>query len=236
MMQYKPVKTKKSYEQVADTLLEKIKSGQLQPGDKLDSVTQLAKSFEVSQSVIREALSGLRAMGLLTMRQGEGTYVSKYDASKFSLPVSAAFIMKKEDVKELFEVRRILEAGAAASAALHHTEKDMEAMKKVLLEMEEAIGNGELGEQADYDFHLAIVKASQNKMLTSLLSSVSDIMAETIRETRRLVLFSEGRDERLLQEHRKIFEAIQAKNPNEARKNMVEHLIGVEKLLEKYIY
>lgn len=235
-MQYKPVKTKKSYEQVADTLLEKIKSGQLQPGDKLDSVTQLAKSFEVSQSVIREALSGLRAMGLLTMRQGEGTYVSKYDASKFSLPVSAAFIMKKEDVKELFEVRRILEAGAAASAALHHTEKDMEAMKKVLLEMEEAIGNGELGEQADYDFHLAIVKASQNKMLTSLLSSVSDIMAETIRETRRLVLFSEGRDERLLQEHRKIFEAIQAKNPNEARKNMVEHLIGVEKLLEKYIY
>lgn len=236
MMQYKPVKTKKSYEQVADTLLEMIKSGQLQPGDKLDSVTQLAKSFEVSQSVIREALSGLRAMGLLTMRQGEGTYVSKYDASKFSLPVSAAFIMKKEDVKELFEVRRILEAGAAASAALHHTEKDIEAMKKVLLEMEEAIGNGELGEQADYDFHLAIVKASQNKMLTSLLSSVSDIMAETIRETRRLVLFSEGRDERLLQEHRKIFEAIQAKNPNEARKNMVEHLIGVEKLLEKYIY
>lgn len=235
-MQYKPVKTKKSYEQVADTLLEMIKSGQLQPGDKLDSVTQLAKSFEVSQSVIREALSGLRAMGLLTMRQGEGTYVSKYDASKLSLPVSAAFIMKKEDVKELFEVRRILEAGAAASAALHHTEKDMEAMKKVLLEMEEAIGNGELGEQADYDFHLAIVKASQNKMLTSLLSSVSDIMAETIRETRRLVLFSEGRDERLLQEHRKIFEAIQAKNPNEARKNMVEHLIGVEKLLEKYIY
>lgn len=236
MMEYKPIKTKKIYEQVADTLLEMIKSGRLQPGDKIDSVTKLAESFEVSQSVIREALSGLRAMGLLEMRQGEGTYVSAYDASKFSLPVSSAFIMKKDDVKELFEVRRILEAGAAASAAMHHTEKDLLKMEKILQEMEDAIGNGELGEKADFDFHLGIVEASQNKMLASLLSSVSEIMAETIRETRRLVLFSEGRDERLLAEHRNIYEAIQAKQPDEARERMVNHLIGVEKLLEKYIY
>lgn len=236
MMEYKPIKTKKIYEQVADTLLEMIKSGRLQPGDKIDSVTKLAESFEVSQSVIREALSGLRAMGLLEMRQGEGTYVSAYDASKFSLPVSSAFIMKKDDVKELFEVRRILEAGAATSAAMHHTEKDLLKMEKILQEMEDAIGNGELGEKADFDFHLGIVEASQNKMLASLLSSVSEIMAETIRETRRLVLFSEGRDERLLAEHRNIYEAIQAKQPDEARERMVNHLIGVEKLLEKYIY
>src|SRR5699024_5861997 len=108
-LEYKPIKQKKIYEEVADAVIDSIKNGYLKPGDKLDSVAKLAENFRVSQSVIREALSGLRAMGLIHMRQGEGTYVTTYDASRFSLPVTTAFLMKKEDVKELFEVRRILE-------------------------------------------------------------------------------------------------------------------------------
>lgn len=235
-MEYKPIKPKKIYEEVADTLLEMIKNGKLKPGDKLDSVAQLAKSFAVSQSVIREALSGLRAMGLLNMRQGEGTYVTKYDASRFYLPVTTAFLMKKEDVKELFEVRRILEVGAAASAATNHDANDLASMEKVLQEMVDAKGDGELGERADFNFHLAIANATHNDMLVNLLSSVSEIMVETIRETRRLLLYAEGRDEQLLAEHRLIYNAIKAREPEKAQKYMLDHLIGVEQLLAKYIY
>jgi GntR family transcriptional regulator, transcriptional repressor for pyruvate dehydrogenase complex len=234
-MEYKPIKTKKIYEEVADTILNWIKTGDLNPGDKLASVSQLAKNFEVSQSVIREALSGLRAMGLLTMRQGEGTYVTEYDASKFYLPVTTAFLMKKEDVKELFEVRRILEAGAAASAADNYEEEDLRNLEQILKDMEAAIGDGELGERADFNFHLAIVHASHNAMLVNLLSSVSEIMVETILETRKLLLYTEGRDEQLLAEHQLIYDAIKAGDAVKARECMLKHLVGVEQLLFKYL-
>lgn len=71
-MKYKQIKTKKIYEEVAEALLESIKSGELEPGDKLDSVQALADSFQVSRSAVREALSALKAMGMVEMKQGKG--------------------------------------------------------------------------------------------------------------------------------------------------------------------
>lgn len=70
-LKYKQIKTKKIYEEVAEALLETIKNGELQPGDKLDSVQALADSFQVSRSAVREALSALKAMGIVEMKQGK---------------------------------------------------------------------------------------------------------------------------------------------------------------------
>lgn len=234
-LEYKPIKPKKIYEEVADALIDSIKNGYLKPGDKLDSVAKLAENFRVSQSVIREALSGLRAMGLIHMRQGEGTYVTTYDASRFSLPVTTAFLMKKEDVKELFEVRRILEVGAVALAATSRHADDLNLMEKRLEEMVDAIGDGELGERADFHFHQAIVNATHNDMLINLLNSVSEMMVETIRETRKVLLYAEGRDEQLLAEHRAIYQAIKGGDADLAQRTMFDHIVGVEALLFKYI-
>src|SRR5699024_4796427 len=234
-LEYKPIKQKKIYEEVADAVIDSIKNGYLKPGDKLDSVAKLAENFRVSQSVIREALSGLRAMGLIHMRQGEGTYVTTYDASRFSLPVTTAFLMKKEDVKELFEVRRILEVGAVALAATSRHADDLNLMEKRLEEMVDAIRDGELGERADFHFHQAIVNATHNDMLINLLNSVTEMMVETIRETRKVLLYAEGRDEQLLAEHRAIYQAIKGGDADLAQRTMFDHIVGVEALLFKYI-
>ncbi|KHE72045.1 FadR/GntR family transcriptional regulator, partial [Halobacillus sp. BBL2006] len=215
-MEYKPIRTKKIYEQVADSLLDSLKNGTLKSGDKLDSVEVLAKNFNVGRSAIREALSALRAMGILEMRQGEGTYVKAFDASRFSLPVSVAFLMKAEDMKDLLEVRQILEVGAAGSAAASRTEEDLEPMKAALRAMEEAKGNGELGEQADLAFHMALVRASHNQMLINLMNSVSEIMVQAMRETRKLLHTNDG-TERLLQEHKRIMDAIESQEEEKAR-------------------
>ena len=234
-MGYKPIRTKKIYEEVTDSLLEMLKTGQFKPGDKLDSVEQMAKSFNVGRSAIREALSGLRALGLLEMRQGEGTFVTSFDASKFSLPVASALLMKREDIKELSEVRKILEAGAAASAAINYQADDLIPMEKALKAMQEAKGEGELGEKADLDFHLAIANATHNQMLINLMSSVSDIMVESMRETRLLLLYSEKGMASLFKEHQLIFKAIKERDANEAQKSMLDHLIGVEDVLSKHL-
>ncbi|WP_188456446.1 FadR/GntR family transcriptional regulator [Virgibacillus oceani] len=234
-MNVKPIRTKKIYEEISDSLIEMIKTGKLIPGEKLASVEQLAKSYDVSRSAIREALSGLRAMGLIEMRQGEGTYITQFDASRFSLPVTAALLMKREDIKELSEVRKILEVGSAGAAAVNHNEIELIPMEEALQAMKDAKGKGELGERADLDFHLALVNATHNKMLINLMGSVSDLMIETMRKTRRLILYSEERTAQLLNEHQRIFEAVKARQFDKAQKAMLDHLIEVERLLADYI-
>lgn len=234
-MDYKHIRTKKIYEEVADSLIDMVKVGNLSPGDKLESVEQLAKNFDVSRSAIREALSGLRTMGLVEMRQGEGTYVKEFDPSKFTLPVTSAFLMKLEDVKELYQVRKILEVGTAGLAAVNHQEEDLLEIEKALIEMKDTKGNEELAEKADLRFHLAIAKATHNQMLIYLMGSVSEIMAETIRETRRVLLYSEGRADKLFTEHQLIYEAIKLGQSDQADKYMYDHLAAVERQLFKHI-
>ncbi|WP_044895014.1 FadR/GntR family transcriptional regulator [Bacillus alveayuensis] len=235
-MQYKQIKPKKIYEEVAEAIFEMIKTGVLKPGDKLHSVQQLAENFNVGRAAIREALSALRAMGLIEMKQGEGTYVREFDPSMFSLPISLAVLMNKKDIAYLLEVRRLLEVGAAGIAARKRTEQDLRAMEHALNEMKGGIGNEELGEKADFQFHIAVATASQNPILVSLMNNVSGMMVETMRETRRIWLFSkQATSEQLLEEHIRIFEAIREQNAELAQERMREHLGNVEKVLAKYI-
>ena len=229
------IKIKKIYEEVADALIDMIKNGELKPGDRIDSVEQLAKSFDVSRSAVREALSGLRAMGLVVMRQGEGTYITQFDASNFTLPVKAGLLMKMEDIKELYEVRKILEVGAARSAALHHKEEDLISLEDAIEEMERAQTNGEIGEDADMSFHMAVANATHNDILIHLMRSVSEVMVSVLRETREVLIYSEQKTVSLIDEHRRIYDAIKAREPEEAYQFMLDHLTNVEKSLEKYM-
>jgi GntR family transcriptional regulator, transcriptional repressor for pyruvate dehydrogenase complex len=235
-LEYKQIKPKKIYEEVAEAIFEMIKTGVLKPGDKLDSVQQLAENFNVGRAAIREALSALRAMGLIEMKQGEGTYVREFDPTMLSLPISLAVLMNKEDIAHLLEVRKLLEVGAAGIAARKRTEKDLQSMEHALNQMREGLGDEELGEKADFLFHLAIAAASQNPILVSLMNNVSGMMAETMHETRRIWLFSkQATSEQLLEEHIRIFEAIKEQNSELAQERMREHLGNVEKVLAKYI-
>jgi GntR family transcriptional repressor for pyruvate dehydrogenase complex len=235
-MKYKKIKTKKIYEEVAENLLQMIKQGELSPGDKLSSVEQLSESFQVSRSAVREALSALRAIGILDIRQGEGTFIKEFQADMLSLPVSSAVLMGQNELGHLLEIRRILEVGAASAAAVRRTDANLSAMKKALEEMKAGFGNEELGEQADFSFHLAIAVASHNPLLVSLMSSVSGIMVETMRETRRLWLYGKQVTvERLYHDHEGIYKAIEQQDPMLAQKRVLEHLEAVEEVLKDFI-
>lgn len=220
---------------MADSLIEMIKNKQLKPGDKLDSAEKLANHFDVGRSAIREALSGLRSMELLEMRQGEGTYVKDFDPSRFTLPVTTAFLMKKNDVKELYELRKILEVGTASLAAKVYKEEDLMPIEKALIVMKNAKDNDELAASADTDFHMAIASATHNQLLINLMSSVSDLLTESIRETRKVLLYSQGRSEKLYLEHERIFNALKDRDSELAGQCMHDHLEEVNKDLFKHI-
>ncbi|MBN8207778.1 FadR family transcriptional regulator [Bacillus sp. NTK071] len=235
-MAYKEVKRRKIYEEIADQLLDKIKSGDLSPGDKLDSVQSLAEGFNVGRSAVREALSALRAMGLVEMRQGEGTYVKHYDSLTLSQSLSTGILMNREDIIELLEVRKILETGCVASAAVKRTEEELSGIEKALMEMEKALSHHQLGENADLQFHMAITAASHNRLLGDLMNQVSQLIIDSMRETRKLSLYSEAAIlEKLYKEHKEIFVAIKDSDSEKAQQAMLHHLNEVERFLLKHV-
>lgn len=234
-LELKKIKQKKIYEEVAEILYEKIRAGVLKPGDRLDSVEQLAGQLQVSRSAIREALSALKAMGLIEIKQGSGTFVKSVQSNQLDFPLSTAILTNKKDVSHLLEVRKIIEVGAAASAAIHRTEKDIHVMMQILDEMKQVQGDGELGEKVDFQFHAAISAASQNPLLATILDQVSGLMLETMKETRRIWLYSKKTtSEKLYDEHMQIFLAIKQQNEELAKYAMASHLSNVEKVLMQY--
>lgn len=223
----KQVKPKKIYEIVAEQLTELILSGEVKPGDRLSSVQQLAEDFNVGRSAIREALSALKAMGYIEIRQGEGTFVKKvdFDVANQMIPQ----ILQKEDIRQLFEIRKFNETGAASLAAENRNAEDLLDLESILADMKIAEGDGELGEKADINFHMAIVKASKNDMLYRLMTTISETMQESMREARQLFLYSnEEKMKQLYDEHYAIFLAIKNKDSKLAYDKMLEHIVGIE--------
>lgn len=234
-LELRKIKPKKIYEEVSEILYEKIRSGELKPGDRLDSVEQLAEQLQVSRSAIREALSALKAMGLIEIKQGSGTFVKSNQSNQLDFPLSTAILTNKQDISNLLEVRKIIEIGAAASAANHRTEEDIQSMMQILDEMKRVQGDGELGEKMDFQFHAAISTASQNPLLATILDQVSGLMIETMKETRRIWLYSKKTtSEKLYDEHMQIFLAIKQQNEELAKHAMASHLSNVEKVLMQY--
>lgn len=234
-MNYKKIKPKKLYEEVAEAIHEMIRSGQLKPGQKLDSVQQLADNFQVGRSAIREALTSLRAMGLVELRQGEGTYINEFETDQITSSLASAILMNKNDIVNLLEVRKIIEIGAVSEAAEKRTDEQLKLLEDALNEMRSSNGIEGLGEEADFKFHLTLADATQNSLLFSLLNHVFGLMSETLKETRRVLLYTKQTTvEQLYKEHLDIYQAVREQDKDKARHYMLVHIQNVETILEKY--
>lgn len=234
-MKFSKVKTKKISEEVCEILHEKIRTGQYKPGDRLDSVDHLAEQLQVSRSAVREAMAALKAMGLIEIKQGSGTFVTDIPQQKLDFPLSTAILTHKENIPHLLELRKVIEVGTARSAAQHRTQEDIEILEGILNKMKKVQGDGELGEKVDWEFHFAIANASHNPFLPNLFNQVSGLTIELMKETRRIWLFSKKTtSEQLFDEHMQIFLAIKQQNPELAEMAMYSHLSNVEKILMHY--
>ena len=124
MGEFKPIKTKKIYEEIVEQLRELISTGTFNPGDKLPSERDMAQMLGVSRASVREAVVALQAMGVLDVKPGEGTFVSASMNSEMIEPLALVLSVERNPLAQLMEVRRILEAEAAALAAQRATEQD----------------------------------------------------------------------------------------------------------------
>jgi GntR family transcriptional repressor for pyruvate dehydrogenase complex len=234
-MSFDPIKPLKGYELVKEQIKTRILKGELAPGEKLASVVDLAASFGVGRSTVREALSALKAIGLVEIRQGGGTYVSSVLPPEPAADGISLFD-KAQSIRELLEVRKILETGCASLAARHRTEEDLRALEEELTIMEQSIADEAKGEEADVRFHLKLARASHNSLLIPMMESLSQKLHENMKETRRLWFYAEsGEARRLLGEHADIYAAVRDKDEKRAFEAMSGHLGKVESVLKKAV-
>ncbi|MCM3782520.1 FadR family transcriptional regulator [Neobacillus mesonae] len=220
-------------EQVANLILDKIQHEEWLPGHRLPSVVELSQTLGVGRSTIREAVSALKATGWLDVRHGGGTFVSK------QLPIDSAtnaVFQGAESLIELLEVRMALEIKSASLAAEKRNNEDLRKLRHILAEMEHGHHHGDTAEseRADVQFHMAITAASGNSLLVQLMESLTGRFTDTIGKSRELWFYSEkATSSRLLDEHHKIYQAIEQQDKLLSERLMTDHLSKVEHVLAK---
>jgi DNA-binding FadR family transcriptional regulator len=150
-------------------LLALIIQGDLQEGDRLSTEQTLSEQFKTSRPTVREALSRLRADGIITSRQGAGTFVTRRpdpDLPRF-MPLESL-----SDVRRCIEFRIVIEGGAAGLAAEMADEADLALIQRELARLQVAVHNQVLGVEEDYDLHMAIARASKNQFFVSVIASI----------------------------------------------------------------
>jgi len=224
------------YEEIKDQLMRMILDGKLKVGDKLPSTKEMSESFGVGRSTTREALSALKAMGLIEIRQGGGCRVIHNVPTEIAMPELDSIRMNRNVLLELLEARQSLEVSNAAIAAAKRTETDLAEFRTLIEAMEKSIGHDLEGERTDLLFHLTLAKATHNSIMVRLFESIANQLETAIREVRRVEIYANRQvAERLYREHSAIFDAVFRQNPDLAAQTMKQHLQHVENILTKYI-
>ena len=227
-MQFKPIKPRKIYEQIVEQIKLMLTEGNLKPGDKLPSERDMAEHLKVSRASVREALSALHLMGLVEIKSGEGTFIKPVDVNSIIEPLALILLMERDTIIEILEIRKGLEVEAAGLAAVRREDEDLQKIKEALDEMRSDIDTLEVGEKADWKFHYAVARASQNTLLTRLMNTISDTIENTMYSSRKKLFRIPNMPQTLLKAHEGIYDAIAEGNSIEARKRMYEHLLMVE--------
>lgn len=233
-MDIKPIKSKRTTEIILEQIKKFLIDGHLKPGDKLPTEMELSEKFQVSRTSIREALSALILTGIVEVRHGEGMFVKISPSNAIIQPLSFIFLMEKNQLQNILEVRKGLEIEAVDLASQRRTEEDLLHLKKLLEEMKNDLPGTTKSEKFDLEFHLTLAKSSKNPLLDRLMNTVQETIGETLKVTRFLWMSAnEGTAHRLYEEHKNIYEAVVKGESRRARHLMYEHLSKVEQELKK---
>lgn len=210
---------------ISRELLTSILRGEIAPGNALPSEEDLAAQFDVSRPVVREAVKELAVLGLVESRQGRSTRVTSVDDWNHFAPELLAArgeVAAVDDfLLELLELRRLIETGASALAAVRASEDDIARMNAELERMEATVGDVERFTDGDIAFHDALLAATGNHLLTRLIDMIGPVL-----RFGRMISLERRADGPIDSQrgHRRILEAVRAGDPEAARLAMREHL------------
>jgi len=218
-----PIARQKTYELIADRLLEQIGDGRLRPGDALPTERELAEAFQVGRSSVREGLRMLESRGLIEP-EGNGSFVVTQPREPLNRSLRLLLATDEANLRELYELRRMLEGEAAALAAMRRDDDDLARMRAAVDEMAARLGDRDGYASADVGFHVAVTAATRNRFALHVMHAIRDLLERALEQVYGMT----GSAERSLAQHRLILDSIAEGRPDEARRRMHDHLTRVE--------
>jgi len=221
---YAPIARRKTYELVAERLLDQIRDRHLTPGDVLPPERELVQSYGVGRSSVREALRMLESKGLIESR-GNGAFSVAQFRNPLNHSLDLLLSVEEATYEEFFEVRRILEGEAAALASSRRTAVQVRGIRALVDDMAEGLSSEERFIDADMRFHMAVAVATRNRVLVHLMHAIRELLQRSLSSAYNVP----GSPERAVEMHELILEAIAERRPEEARQLMQEHVSRVER-------
>ncbi len=216
-------------------LAKDIVSGHLKPGEQIPTENELSQKFEVSRTVVREAVAALKSDGLLISRQGRGVFVAN-DGRNRSLRISDAELASIQDVQHILELRQSLEVEAAGFAAERRSQTEMRAISTSLEALSTIAGTSGDGVSEDFVFHRQIAVASGNPYYPKFLDFIGGHIIPRMRVKIGGGSEAELADylEKINAEHQAIHQSILEQNVRMARQAMRAHLSNGQRRLRKH--
>ena len=219
---------------ISDNIVAQIKNaiftGSYRPGDKLPSEKELKELFNVSRVPLREALRSLEEMGLITIRAGVsgGAFVAQMGIKSVSDSLSNMMRLGKISDSDIWEYRLSVEPGLACLAAERCTDWDLRQMEDIMSVREKALKARKVPVVSNIDFHQAIARAAKNPLHILIMDAIGEILIENFKRYN----FSLDDHRSIARLHRKIFECIKKKDPEQVHDVMQAHVTDVMKRLK----
>lgn len=217
--------------QVARAIIGSILLGNFKPGEPLPSADDLAREFEVSRPVVREALKIVATLGMVTNRQGRCSRIAEHAAWNDLAPELLAARLEVGAIDDLvadsLELRRVIETEGAALAAQRASETDLAGMRTEFDILSQLRRDTQEYTLHDVAFHDAVLRATHNRLFLQLIEQMHEVLVLT-----RTISVTSSPDHLPESQlgHDAIFEAIVAKDPEQARQAMAEHLGWAERV------
>jgi GntR family transcriptional repressor for pyruvate dehydrogenase complex len=212
------------HEEVFSQIHELIKAGRFKGRDQLPSERELAETFKVSRTSVREALRALETQGLIVSRTGMGNFVADLPVESLVGPLARLLIDEKKALADVFEMRKLIEPHIAALAAERATRSDIAQLKRIVAKQTEAVKRGETGVEADAELHFSIGRATRNQALQKLVSGLMEMLSPSREES----LQTDKRRQSSIDAHRRIIAAVEKHDKTRARSEMLRHIEQVE--------
>ena len=214
-----------------------ILRGILRPGERLPAERELSERLGVSRPSLREAVGELERRGLLIARPNSGVFVADVLGSAFSPALIELFASHENAVFDYIAFRRDLEGLAAERAARLATDTDLQVINTIFDKMTLAHKKRDPSDEAELDanFHMAIIEASHNVVMLHMMRSMYDLLRQGVFYNRQIMFHNRMARENLLDQHRAINAAIQARNPSEARAAVDWHMSYVQQAMTEQV-
>jgi GntR family transcriptional repressor for pyruvate dehydrogenase complex len=217
------------FQKVFAFLRDRLIAGSLKPGDRLVSERELATQLGVSRPLVREALRALTMLGIVEIRDRIGTVVTRPDVSVLNDFFTFALAQQADMVDDVMQARIAIECQAVRLACERASIADFERLQRALAKISETIDEADTGGMADFEFHRSIVLASHSETLAVLHNSMAGLLTHSHRSRRELVQAFPSMKTYLIDDHKRIFDAIIARDPERADTTLRRHFaIGDE--------